>query len=126
MFRPSNDLSNEHDLTGGWQGVGVTDSAVSLRRLGILWWVEVDGVEEARALLNEQELIVGDVLEGFEEAGGPADFEEIDLFRFGEAEVDAQIGPGRNRRPEGSPIRCGLDKDGRDRSERKEDAGASR
>ncbi len=45
--------------------------------------------EEAGAFFDEEELIGGEVLEGFEEAGGPADFEEIDLFGLSQAEVNA-------------------------------------
>ncbi len=45
--------------------------------------------EEAGGFFDEEELIGGEVLEGFEEAGWPADFEQRDLFGFADAEVNA-------------------------------------
>ena len=67
---------------------------------------EGQGAEEAGAFFDEEELIGGEVFESFEEAGGPADFEEIDLFGFADAEVDTEIVPGRNLRRGASVIRC--------------------
>ena len=60
-----------------------------LRRVGGFWRGEGHGAEEAGAFLDEDKLIGGKVLEGFEKAGGPADFEERDLFGLADAEVDA-------------------------------------
>ena len=50
---------------------------------------ELHGAEEAGTFFDEEELIGSEILKGFEEAGGPADFEESDLFGLSQAEVNA-------------------------------------
>src|SRR5207247_804776 len=49
------------------------------------------GADDAFAFLDEDDLVGLDVFEGFDEAAGPADFEELDVFRFADAKVHAQI-----------------------------------
>src|SRR5260370_15986088 len=62
-----------------------------------LWWfgrfgrVELHGADDAFAFFDEDHLVRLDVLERFDEAAGPADFEEFDVFGFADAEVDTKI-----------------------------------
>src|SRR5712691_9272287 len=65
------------------------------RWLSCLGRVELHGADDAFALFDEDNLIGLDVLEGFDEAAGPADFEELDVFGFSDAEVDAEIVLGK-------------------------------
>src|SRR5260370_18757678 len=61
------------------------------RWLSCLGRVELHGSDDAFAFFSEDDLIGLDVLEGFDEAAGPADFEELDVFGFSDAEVDTEI-----------------------------------
>src|SRR5260370_6828174 len=61
------------------------------RWLSCLGRVELHGADDASALFDEDNLIGLDVFERFDEAAGPADFEELDVFGFADAEVDAEI-----------------------------------
>src|SRR5882762_868560 len=63
----------------------------SLWRFGRFGWIELHGADDAFAFFDEDNLIGLDVFEGFDEAAGPADFEELDAFGFADAEVDAEI-----------------------------------
>src|SRR5438552_16296785 len=69
----------------------INDHANSLWRLGGLGRIELPGADDAFALFDEDDLVGLDVFERFDEAAGPADFEELDGFGFTNAEVDAQI-----------------------------------
>src|SRR5207245_1141665 len=67
------------------------DRKVSLRWFGGFGRIELLGADDAFAFLDEDDLVGLDVFEGFDEAAGPADFEELDVFRFADAKVHAQI-----------------------------------
>src|SRR6266481_711935 len=56
---------------------------------------ELHAAEDAFAFFDDDDLIGLDVLEGFDKAAGPADFQELDGFGFADAEVDAQIVLGK-------------------------------
>src|SRR5713101_1340030 len=53
--------------------------------------VELHGADDAFAFFDEDHLVRLDVFECFDEAAGPADFEEFDGFGFADAEVDAKV-----------------------------------
>src|SRR6266404_121752 len=63
----------------------------SLRGLVSFLWLELHGADDAFAFFDEDHLIRLDVFQRFDEAAGPADFEEFDVFSFANAEMDAQI-----------------------------------
>src|SRR5437660_12263671 len=69
----------------------INDHANSLWRLGGLGRIELLGADDAFALFDEDDLIGLDVFQRVDEAAGPADFEKLDGFGFGDAEVEAQI-----------------------------------
>src|SRR5205814_3077931 len=69
----------------------IDDHANSLWRLGGLGRIELLRADDAFTLFDEDDLVGLDVFERFDEAAGPADFEELDGFGFTNAEVDAQI-----------------------------------
>src|SRR6266478_611857 len=58
---------------------------VSLLRL------ELHGADDAFSFFDENHLVRLDVLQGFHQAAGPANLEHVNLVRFADAEVDAQI-----------------------------------
>src|SRR6266403_4446874 len=62
-----------------------------LCKFGSFGRIELHGANDAFAFFDEDDLIGLDVFEGFDEAAGPADFEELDGFGFADAEMDAQI-----------------------------------
>src|SRR6266478_4078742 len=62
-----------------------------LRGLVGLLRVELHGADDAFALFDEDHLIRLDIFQCFDEAAGPADFEELDAFCFADAEMDAEI-----------------------------------
>jgi len=53
--------------------------------------VELHGADDAFALFDEDHLVRLDIFQCFDEAAGPADFEELDAFCFADAEMDAEI-----------------------------------
>ena len=53
------------------------------------------GADDAFALFDKDDLVRLDVFERFNEAAGPADFEDLDVFGFTDAEVDAEIVLGK-------------------------------
>ena len=57
--------------------------------------VELHGAHDAFPFFDEDHLVRLDVFQRFDEAAGPADFEELDGFCFADAEVDAQIVLGK-------------------------------
>src|SRR5713101_2934365 len=63
----------------------------SLLRFGRFGRIELHGANDAFALFDEDYLIWLDVFQRFDEAARPADFEELDVFGFADAEVDAEI-----------------------------------
>src|SRR6266849_6980549 len=63
----------------------------SLWRFGGFGRVELHGADDAFAFFDEDHLVRLDVFQRFDEAAGPADFEEFDVFSFANAEMDAQI-----------------------------------
>src|SRR5882672_12336943 len=63
----------------------------SLRGLVRFLRVELHGADDAFAFLDEDHLVRLDVFQRFDEAAGPADFEQLHLVRFADAEMDAQI-----------------------------------
>src|SRR6266478_6168074 len=62
-----------------------------LCKFGSFGRVELHGADDAFAFFDEDDLIGLDVFERFDEAAGPPDFEEFDVFGFADAEVDAKI-----------------------------------
>src|SRR6185369_14377329 len=52
---------------------------------------ELDVADDALPFFNKNQLIWLDVFQGVDLAAGPADLEQIDLFGFADAEVDAQV-----------------------------------
>src|ERR1700688_1573431 len=66
-------------------------SESSLRRLRTLGWLELHRTDDAFAFFHHDHLVGPDVLQRFHKAAGPANFEQVDLFRFANAEMDAQI-----------------------------------
>src|SRR6267378_5750119 len=63
----------------------------SLRGLVSLLRLELHGADDAFAFFDEDHLVRLDVLQGFHEAAGPANLEDLDVFGFADAEVNAQI-----------------------------------
>src|SRR6266850_825691 len=63
----------------------------SLRGLVSLLGVELHGADDAFAFFDEDHLVRLDVLRGFHEAAGPANLEHVNLIRFADAKMDAQI-----------------------------------
>src|SRR6266404_2274090 len=53
--------------------------------------VELHGADDAFAFFDEDHLVRLDVFQCFDEAAGPANFQQLDAFGFADAEVDAQI-----------------------------------
>ncbi len=66
-------------------------SGCSLRGLAGLLQLELHAADDTFALFDEDHLVRLDVFERFDEAAGPADFEELDVFGFADPEVDAEI-----------------------------------
>src|SRR6266850_1305118 len=58
---------------------------VSLLRL------ELHGADDAFAFFDENHLVRLDVLQGFHQAARPANLEHVNLIRFADAEMDAEI-----------------------------------
>src|SRR2546429_4671513 len=63
----------------------------SLRWVGILGWLELHRADDALAFFYHDHLVRLDVLQGFHQAAGPAYLQQFHLFRFANAEMDAQI-----------------------------------
>src|SRR6266436_388489 len=57
--------------------------------------IELLSADDAFAFFDEDDLIRLHVFESFDEAAGPADFEEFHVFGFADAEVDAEIVLGK-------------------------------
>src|SRR6266436_7369025 len=57
--------------------------------------IELLGADDAFAFFDEDDLIGLDVFESFDEAAGPAEFEELDGFGFADAEMYAEIVLGK-------------------------------
>src|SRR6266487_1173908 len=68
-----------------------TGQRESLWGLGGFGRIELHGADDAFAFFDEDHLVGLDVAEGLDEAAGPADFQELDVLGFADAEMDAQI-----------------------------------
>src|SRR5216684_4781874 len=53
--------------------------------------VELHGAHDAFAFFDDDHLVRLDVLQGFHQAAGPANLKHVNLVRFADAEVDAEI-----------------------------------